>query len=217
LGSVEEGVAGDAGQVARKYEALGEIAARMHNQAATWQASAAFERHSWCESGLAGDGPLWGRFWELEALDEAQRELLSRTRRALQEDLGGLEKSPACFGLIHADLVPENLLLDGEHVHVIDFDDAGYGWHMFDIATSLYFLSQQPCFEGARDALVRGYRRRRSLSDADLGRLRMFLAARGTTYLGWVHDRPGSDTAIELTPHLVRLACAAADNYLGGR
>jgi hypothetical protein len=42
----------------------------------------------------------------------------------------------------------------------------------------------------------------------------MFLAARGTTYLGWVHTRQETETARELTPMLVELFCATARDYL---
>jgi Ser/Thr protein kinase RdoA (MazF antagonist) len=217
LGSVEDGIAGDLSQVRKKYEILGGIAARMHNQSAQWQTSPEFVRHSWCEAGLVGDQPLWGRFWELEALDDTQRFLLETLRAALQTDLLTLSKDANRFGLIHADLVPENLMIDGDDVHVIDFDDAGYGWHVFDIATSLYFLSQQPYFEAARDALIKGYRRERTLTDEDLKRLPMFMAARATTYLGWVHERKHTETARELTPFLIELGCAAAKTYLASR
>ena len=118
------------------------------------------------------------------------------------------------YGLIHADLVPENFLVEDDDVRVIDFDDAGYGWHLFDVATSLYFLKPQPYFEVAKRALVEGYRRRRSLSDGALTRLPLFLAARATTYLGWVHERKATPTAKELTPFLVQLACTVYDDYL---
>lgn len=217
LGSVENGIAGDTSQIEKRYEILGEIAARMHNQSAMWQASPVFERHSWCEAGLVGDRPLWGRFWELEALTDAQRSLLQTLRTALLDDLSALSKDTDRFGVIHADLVPENLMIDGEQVHVIDFDDAGYGWHVFDIATSLYFLTQQHYFDAARKALITGYRRERPLTDEDLKLLPMFMAARATTYLGWVHERKHSETARELTPFLIELGCAAAKTYLASR
>jgi len=217
LGSVEAGLGGDDAHITRQYRILGQTAARMHNHASQWEPGAGFVRHSWCEEGLAGEQPLWGRFWELESLSAGQRSLLVRMRQALQHDLGVLIKHRECFGLIHADLVPENLLAHGDQVHVIDFDDAGFGWHLFDIATSLYFLTQQPYFETARRALIEGYREVRPLSDEELARLPMFLAARGTTYLGWVHERKNTQTARELTPFLVELCCAAAERYLGAQ
>ncbi|MDM0111433.1 phosphotransferase [Variovorax sp. J22R133] len=216
LGSVEAGVAGDDAHITRQYDILGQTAARMHQQASQWQPGPGFVRHSWCAQGLAGEQPLWGRFWELDALDDAQRRLLVTTRHALLHDLNALPRDVHTFGLIHADLVPENLLAHGDDVHVIDFDDAGFGWHLFDIATSLYFLLPQPCFETAKRALIDGYRKVRPLSDEDAARLPMFLAARGTTYLGWVHERKNTQTARELTPFLVELACTAAQHYLRG-
>ena len=213
LGSVEEGLADDPHRVERTYTIVGEIAARMHNQSCAWQAPPGFQRHSWCDEGLAGDRPLWGRFWELEALQPRQRTLFEQLRARLAQDLADFGKTADRFGLIHADLVPENVLIDGDRLRVIDFDDAGFGWHMFDIATSLYFIRRDRLYETARDALIAGYRRHRALPDEHVRLLPMFLAARGTTYLGWVHTRKGEATALEMLPQLVALAEAAAADY----
>jgi Ser/Thr protein kinase RdoA (MazF antagonist) len=217
LGSVESGVEGEAGAVASQYLQIGVIAARMHNHTARWQHPAGFRRHSWDAAGLVGEQPLWGRFWELAALTPPQRSLLIHARAAIAEELEAYGAQPDRFGLIHADLVPENLLVDGDRICVIDFDDAGFGWHLFELATSLYFISGDNIYSAAREALIRGYRTLRPLSDQALERLPLFLAARGTTYLGWVHTRPGSETAREFTPFLVERACAAAEEYLAAR
>lgn len=213
LGSVEQGLADDPLWVERTYAIVGELAARMHNQSCAWQAPAGFQRHSWCDEGLAGDRPLWGQFWELEALQPQQRALLEKLRARLIQDLAQFGKTSDRFGLIHADLIPENILIDGDRLRIIDFDDAGFGWHMFEIATSLYFIRRERLYETARDALIAGYRRHRTLPDEHLRLLPMFLAARGTTYLGWVHTRKGEATALEMLPQLIALAEAAAADY----
>lgn len=217
LGSVEAGVSGGHAEISRMYRIVGETTARMHNQASRWQPGKTFVRHSWCEEGLVGERPLWGRFWQLEALSPSQRRLLGEGRSAIRRDLLTLGKDADSFGLIHADLVPENILVEGDDVRVIDFDDAGYGWHLFDVATSLYFLKPETYFETARGALVEGYRRHRDLSDQALTHLPLFFAARSTTYLGWVHERKGTPTAVELTPFLVELACNVVDDFLARR
>jgi Ser/Thr protein kinase RdoA (MazF antagonist) len=118
------------------------------------------------------------------------------------------------FGLIHADLVPENILVTRTGPRIIDFDDAGYGWHMFELATSLYFIRREPYYECARKALLAGYRRRRPLPEEHVRLLPLFLAVRGTTYLGWVHTRRRERVSLELTPQLIDLAIAAAKDYL---
>jgi Ser/Thr protein kinase RdoA (MazF antagonist) len=217
LGSVGDVASEDEAWIVRTYAVVGELAARMHNQSSAWQAPAGFMRHRWDAEGLAGETPLWGRFWELEALTRDERALLVELRDCLREDLGAFGTSADRHGLIHADLVPENVLLHGERLRVIDFDDAGFGWHLFDAATSLYFIRRKPFFALAHDAFIAGYRMHRPLPDDQLRHLPMFLAARGTTYLGWVHTRRGEATAEELTPHLVELAVAAARDYLKAR
>ena len=214
LGSVDGGLTNDPEWIARTYGTVGELAAKMHNQSCGWQTPPGFERHSWCEEGLAGGTPLWGRFWELEALSSQQRALFERLRERVSQELVAYGKGADRYGLIHADLVPENVLVDAERLRIIDFDDAGFGWHMFEIATSLYFIRREPYYDSAREALIAGYRRHRQLTDEHIALLPMFLAARGTTYLGWVHTRKGEATARELTPQLIELALLAAADYL---
>ena len=212
LGSVEQGVT--ATGVAEVYHKVGRLAARLHNQSSVWASPASFRRHAWDAGGLAGERPFWGRFWELEALSESQRQLFVEVRESLWRDLNAFGTGPDRYGLIHADLVPENILVEADALQVIDFDDAGYGWHLFEIATSLYFIRRDSIYEEARDAVVAGYRQHRRLPDEHLALLPMFLAARGTTYLGWVHTRAGEPAAAEMVPVLIELATAAAEDYL---
>jgi Ser/Thr protein kinase RdoA (MazF antagonist) len=215
LGSVEHGVT--ATGVADVYRKVGRLAARLHNQSSVWNPPVGFRRHAWDAAGLAGERPFWGRFWELEALTQSQRQLFVELRQSLWRDLNAFGTGSDRYGLIHADLVPENILVEGDSLQVIDFDDAGYGWHLFEIATSLYFIRRDSIYEQARAAVIDGYRQHRTLSDAHLALLPMFLAARGTTYLGWVHTRAGEPAAAEMIPVLIELAMAAAEDYLTAR
>ena len=214
LGSVESGLEGDADTMASTFRTIGTLAARLHNHAARWRPPPGFTRHAWDTDGLVGEQPLWGRFWELAALADAERALMIRARDRVRDDLSRLERSPRNYGLIHADFAPENLMVDGPRVRLIDFDDAGYGWHLFEIATSLYFHIGQPYFDRVERATVAGYRAERELTAADEALLPLFYAARSFTYLGWVHTRHETETARELTPMLIELASGVARRYL---
>lgn len=214
LGSVEEGLGDNAEQVTSIYLAIGATAARLHNQSSDWQLPEGFKRHAWDCDGLVGEQPFWGRFWELELLTPEQQALLIAAREKVQAKLQKLDKSAQNYSLIHADFAPENLMTEGDRVRLLDFDDAGFGWHMFELATALYFIIEENCYEVAKEALISGYRQHRELSKEDLALLELFLTARGFTYLGWIRSRQETETAQELAPELIRLACQQATRFL---
>ena len=217
LGSVETSLAGDASTIAERYRMIGRTMALMHDQSANWHLPSGFVRHSWDAAALVGERPFWGRFWDLDALAPVERALLRRARARLQRDLANYPMSRERYGVIHADLVPENILVTPSGLRVIDFDDAGFGWHWFDMATSLYFVTAQTYYPQALAALVRGYEERRPMPGDVEEHLPVFMAARATTYLGWVHTRPGTETARTLTPYLIERACEVCANYLSRR
>jgi len=213
LGSVEEGIS-DAASVAATHRTVGELAAQVHNQAVSWQMPEGFTRHAWDADGLAGEQPFWGRFWEIDAASAAEKELLIRGRDAVYRDLSQLAKSPGTYSMIHADFAPENLMVDGGQVRLIDFDDAGFGWHLFELVTCLFFIQGEDYFEQAQDALIAGYREHRQLTDEQLELLPLFFLARAFTYVGWGHTRNETETAKELTPMLLEAACGLTEEYL---
>lgn len=213
LGSVEDGVANEA-EVENTYGTLGELAAKVHNQAESWDPPEGFTRHAWDADGLAGESPFWGRFWEIDAATDEQRDLLSRARDRTYRDLNKLPKSPDTYSMIHADFAAENIMVDDDGVRLIDFDDAGFGWHIFELVTALIFIRGEDYFDRAEQALIEGYRKHRSLTDLDLELLPLFYLARSTTYVGWVHTRSETDTARELTPLIVGMTCELAEDYL---
>jgi Ser/Thr protein kinase RdoA (MazF antagonist) len=214
LGTVEAGVEADAKTLVPTFRTIGVLAARLHNHSERWRPPPGFMRQAWDLEGLVGERPLWGRFWELAALSEAERALMIRARDRVRQELSTLERSARNYGLIHADFAPENLMVDGQRVRLIDFDDAGYGWHLFEIATTLYFHIGQPYFEAVERATIEGYQSERELTAADATLLPLFYTARGFTYLGWVHTRRETETARELTPMLIELSCGVARRYL---
>jgi len=212
-GSTEHGLPPQADAWAIFYQA-GQLAARIHLHSSRWQPPAEFVRHAWDEDGLIGQAPCWGRFWELAALTPAQRELLLLTRDKARAELRRYGRHADNFGMLHADFVPENLLLHQGELHLIDFDDCGFGWYLFELATALYFCLDDPRFDVIQAALLAGYRALKPLGEDELALLPLFLALRGTTYLGWLHTRPGH-AADELAPLLIARGCELAQAYLG--
>lgn len=184
------------------FHALGQQMARLHNASDAWAPPAGFTRVRWDAEGLLGEAPVWGRFWEHPALSDDDRRLFGHFRCAAQRELQRLQDR-LDFGLIHADLVRENVLLHGERIGLLDFDDGGWGYRAFDLATTLLKFIGWPNYAVLRDALLRGYQDLRPL---DLGTLDLFLALRATTYVSWVVPRLGEDGAQERSQRYVATA-----------
>ena len=194
------------------YERLGSVAARIHNQASTWSLPSGFRRHSLDAAGFMGERPFWGRFWEHPDLSGRERAHLGRLRGRLFDVLSGARRDAANFSLIHADLHAGNVLVDGDDLSVIDFDDAGFGWHAYEFAVAV--AGQEPAaVETNLDAMIRGYRRERSLDEATVATIPMFLLVRALATIGWLMQRPEHGSA-EAIRALLDEALGSADGVL---
>ena len=180
----------DPALIGRWFGQLGALIAAMHNQASGWPAPPGFERHALDADGLMGDEPFWGRFREHPSVDVAERTLLEQARARLHAELVALPRTADTFTLIHADLHAGNLLVHDRTLAVIDFDDAGFGWHQYDLAVALRHYRAEPTFELIRDAVLRGYRSLRQLSNEAAGLIPTFILIRRLASIGWVMQRP---------------------------
>lgn len=181
--------------VAERFRQLGGILARMHNQAADWQPSARFTRHAVDADGLMGERPFWGPFWSSAVLSEPKQAEFVALRLRIHALLSALPTSTETYTLIHADLHPGNVVVNGHRLHVIDFDDAGFGWHAYDFAVALKDYEAHPEFASLQRALASGYRRFRSLGDESVALIPLFLLVRALASLGWTDARPDLDTS----------------------
>jgi len=176
-----------------RFAQLGALTASLHDQAATWRPPAGFTRHALDEDGFMGDAPHWGPFWEHRNLSAAERRLVLETRSRLHAALARLERPASAYSLIHADMHPGNVLVDGDRMTIIDFDDAAWGWHAYDIAVALVHLQGGPNLAAFERAYIEGYRSVRPLSDRSLALVPMFRLVRGLAQIGWYHQRPELD------------------------
>jgi len=191
----------DAAWRGKAFGQLGALTAAMHNQASAWPVPSGFTRHHLDTDGLMGDRPFWGPFWEHRLLSPAEARLLLDTRDRIRVALARFGRDPRSYSLIHADMHERNVLVNGERLTVIDFDDTGFGWHLYDIAVALIHQRNKADYADVEGAFMRGYRRLRALSDADLALLPMFHLMRGMVQIGWYHQRP----ELGVTPNFHRM------------
>jgi Ser/Thr protein kinase RdoA (MazF antagonist) len=164
-------------QVLDLYHALGALLARVHRATDALTLPADFTRPRWDREGLVGETPLWGRFWDHPAASPDQRAVLIRARDALRERLSGE------IGLIHADVLRENVLVNGRSVSLIDFDDSGFGFRLYDLGTALVQTVLHPEHPQLREALMQGY------GTTDTEMVDAFTLARTLASVGWTMPR----------------------------
>jgi Ser/Thr protein kinase RdoA (MazF antagonist) len=180
----------DQGVVGNYFAQLGALTASMHNQASAWRPPPGFTRHALDHDGLMGDAPHWGPFWEHRSLSAGERSLLLDVRGRMRERLAQLSRAPSVYSLIHADMHPGNILVDGDRLTVIDFDDAGFGWHHYDIAVVLTYWQTRPNAAEIERAFLDGYRAIRPLPEDAPALIPMFRLVRWMASIGWFHERP---------------------------
>ena len=167
----------------RTFFDFGAEMARLHLACDRWAVPQSFTRCKWDAEGLLGEAPIWGRFWENPTLDAPTRAMLLDFRQLAAQALASLDLNT---GLIHADLVRENVMIDGTDLYLIDFDDGGYGYRLFDVATALLKNRAEPSYPTLKQALLDGYH---SVRPLDMAHLDLFLALRAVTYVGWIVPR----------------------------
>jgi Ser/Thr protein kinase RdoA (MazF antagonist) len=159
------------------HHALGALLAQLHRVTDGLVLPEGFTRPRWDLDGLVGEAPFWGRFWDHPLASADQRATLIRARDALRERLAG------DLGLIHADVLRENVLVDGETVSLIDFDDSGFGFRLYDLGTVLSQNLYEPAYPDIRDALMAGY------GTTDTAMVEAFTLARTCASVGWTMPR----------------------------
>lgn len=184
---VEPGIGDD---LTAPFEALGAAAARMHGHARRWARPAGFTRPTWnFETSLGEAAPHWGRWRDGMGVDAARAALFGRTVARIGARLAAFGAGPERFGLIHGDLRLANLLVDGAEVKVIDFDDCGFGWFLYDAATPVSFHEHDPKVPALIAAWVRGYRRVAPLSAAEEAEIPTFVMLRRLLLVAWIGSR----------------------------
>lgn len=196
------------------FEKLGEIAARMHRHVRRWRRPHWFRRLTWDVETTIGVRPHWGRWQDGIAVDEARRALFGETVEAIRRRLTGYGKGPDRFGLVHSDLRLANLLVDGDQVKILDFDDCGFSWFMYDAAAPVSFFEDRAEVPALIEQWLAGYRRIADLPQADANEIPTFVMLRRLLLVAWIGSHSETDFAREMGAEYTARTSDLCRNYL---
>jgi len=196
------------------FKQLGMISAKLHSHTQVWKPPVNFVRKTWNFDTTLGNSPLWGDWRESMGLSDEGKNILEQACQLIKSKLETYGNSEDRFGLIHADLRLANLLIDGERLGVIDFDDCGFSWFMYDFATAISFFETDPVIPDLQKAWIEGYRTVRPLSPEDEAMLPTFVALRRILLTAWLASHSETPTAKELGSAYTEDTVKIASDYL---
>jgi Ser/Thr protein kinase RdoA (MazF antagonist) len=168
---------------------VGQFAAQLHAFSRTFTPPLGFERPRLDWEGLFGERSPYKPSPEGEALITQQhREVIAAAAAVVAETMTHLGENATSFGLIHADLLANNLLIDADTDELIalDFDDCAYGYYLYDLTPLLWGLRHEPQAADVRSTLWEAYTTGQPISMNTSQDLDTLLAARHIASIRWI-------------------------------
>lgn len=204
----------ESGDLIPEFEELGAIAARTHNHSSAWARTANFERLTWDLEQIFGENPTWGNWRDAPGVTGTVKSALEVVEATIKSRLEAFGRSPDRYGLIHADMRLANLLIDGDGTRLIDFDDCGFGWYLYDFATGISFIEDDPRVPELKAAWVRGYRLVRPLSGEEEAEIDTFVMLRRMALLAWIGSHIEAPEPQALAPGFATTTARLGRNWL---
>ncbi|RDI42542.1 phosphotransferase enzyme family protein [Aquicella lusitana] len=118
------------------YQTWGMALAKLHRAAAHYQPATGCSFLNWLD--------LWK---DLDKYVQAEDEAVRNEYHQISQWFLGLPQNTDIFGLTHGDHRTGNVLYDGNHVFIIDFDEPVYHWFCADIARPFLELDRRKFME----------------------------------------------------------------------
>jgi len=176
----------------REIRDIGGITARLHLQAERREYRGRLDRPAWDGENLFGRNGIWGNWRDYPDLTEKDRRILEAAEGRIRSWLDQYGRTPEHYGMIHGDLHFYNIIHDETGNQLIDFDDCGYGFYLYDLGCTLCTCSED--LEELSQAWVSGYMEYRQLSREELRALPVFILLRRMMRLAWIGSHQESDT-----------------------
>jgi Ser/Thr protein kinase RdoA (MazF antagonist) len=205
---------GEPALTAAHFAELGEITARMHRHAREWSRPAWFTRFHWDYAAAFGHQARWGRWQDGIGVGPSERKILTRLDNVLRARLRAFGSGPERYGLVHADTRLANLLVHDGSVSVIDFDDSGFSWYLYDLGTAVSFFEHEPGVPALVDSWLEGYGKAGRLSAGDRAEIWTFIMFRRLLLVAWIGSHRAVDIAAELGAGYTQGSCDLAESYL---
>lgn len=200
-------------QMVKQFKYLGETTAYLHRQTEIWNGTKKLNRIDWTFDNIIGKTPKWGDWRKFPDMTPEAQAYLEEIVQIIEKRLMRYGKNENNYGLIHADLRLANLLIEGEQIKVIDFDDCGFGWHLHDLASALSFIEEKPIVPKLVNAWLSGYKKVLPFTDTDFEEIDTFIMMRRLQLTAWLGSHQQSGPVAELSIGWMNGTLELAERY----
>jgi len=188
-------------------EYVGEMIGKLHRQSSNWKIPNLFERPAFDGSRILQSLDKLKEQSNAGLLNADDTELLQNAGQRVIKMMNSIERTPRNWGMIHADLIPSNLVFHGKEARPIDFGACGFGFYLFDLGWTFSYI--HPSF---RDQLLTSYSKYHPLPDDYIELLGgFFIAGQLETMNFWL----GLPESQEWLPdHIAKLANREINSYV---
>ncbi len=178
------------------FEKLGQVTAELHKHAKTWTPPQGFVRKHWNVETMVSPSGYWGDWRTCKDLSQEDIQTISYALDIVKKRLEKYH-TPENYGLIHADLRLSNLLMDGDDLIVIDYDDSGFCWYMYDFAAALSFYELHKEAAALQASWLKGYTSVTPIRQEDYDEMETFIFLRRVLLVAWLTSHDDTPTAEE--------------------
>lgn len=198
------------------FHQLGEIAGHLHNSSDHLQLDKAFQRPLWNVQTILDPIDV-GANWRNHAMvDTLTADVLAKVEEKIEDELQRYGMNAANWGLIHGDMRLTNQLVTPDALYLIDFDDCGFSWFLYELACSLSFIEHQENVPELATAWINAYHAVRPLNEDDLKIVPSLVMLRRLFLIAWfsTHEFHTDETINALRSCYVRDTLPMAKLYL---
>ncbi|MEJ2060876.1 MAG: phosphotransferase [Gammaproteobacteria bacterium] len=199
------------------FEQLGGITAVLHEHSRQWITGRRRpQRPVWDFERTLGGTPIWGEWRQGIGVTPEVIAHINQGVAKIRSRLEAYGSGPDRFGLVHADLRLANLLIHQGNVSVIDFDDCGYSWFMYDLGSALSFIEHKDYVPELIESWVKGYNAVRPLTEEELEMIPTFIMLRRILLVAWLGSHSETELAKEIGEEFTPQTCELVTRYLDG-
>lgn len=197
---------------------LGEVTAKMHKATIDSGISKKADRPTWTPEKLFGEKAILGNYRLCEEFSEKDMELFDKVEELIHKRLERYGINDNNYGLVHSDCRLANLMMNGDKIAVIDFDDSGYCWYLNDYGSAFSFIEDSEYVPMLSENWIKGYESIRHLSDKDKNEMDTFILIRRLLLQGFLYTHTESEAIkdgihIEYAKGTVKLAERYLEKY----